>query len=106
MSARQTLPNRRPCETVEFEHDGIRYIASIGRFPSSDAVSEVFMHGGKTGSAAEIAAHDGAITLSLALQFGTPLSAIRHALIKLRDGSAAGPIGKLLDLIDAEQHAR
>jgi hypothetical protein len=65
MSARQTLPNRRPCETVEFDHDGIRYVASIGRFRHSGAISEIFMHGGKTGSAAEIAAHDGAIILAI-----------------------------------------
>jgi hypothetical protein len=102
MTTRQTLPNRRSCETVEFDHGGIRYVASVGRFPNSGAISEIFMHGGKTGSAAEIAAHDGAIILSLALQFGTPISAIRHALMKLHDGTAAGPIGKLLDILDAE----
>ena len=102
MTARQTLPNRRSCETVEFDHDGIRYVASIGRFPYSGAISEIFVHGGKTDSAADVAAHDGAIILSLALQFGTPINAVRHALMKLRNGSAAGPIGKLLDILDAE----
>jgi hypothetical protein len=65
----------------------------------------LFLRAGKTGSSAEIAAHDGAIILSIALQYGVPVNAIRHALLKLPDGSAAGPLGRALDIIEAGVYA-
>jgi ribonucleoside-diphosphate reductase alpha chain len=46
-------------------------------------------------------ARDSAVLLSLALQHGTPLSTIAHALTRNADGSPSGPIGTLVDLIGA-----
>jgi hypothetical protein len=104
MTARRVLPTRRVGRTFEFSHDGLTYIASVSFFENG-GLAELFLRGGKTGSAAEANAHDAAIILSIGLQYGVPLQAIRHALMKLPDGSGAGPIGKCLDLVEAGQYA-
>lgn len=103
MTGRCQLPNRRVARTVEFALDGVLYIASLGFFPSG-GLAEVFLRAGKPGSAVETAAHDAAIILSLALQHGTPVNAIRHALLRLPDGSAAGPLGRVLDIVESEAY--
>jgi hypothetical protein len=46
---------------------------------------------------------DSAIMLSFALQFGADIQAIRRALVQNTDGSASGPIGALLDRIEASK---
>ena len=94
MSERKRRPNRRQLQVYEFEHGGIHYVAHVGE-------DEFFLRGGKVGSAIETAARDLAITASLALQYGTPIAALKHALTKSEDGRGAGPLGKLLDLIEA-----
>jgi hypothetical protein len=40
--------------------------------------------------------------LSLALQYGTPAAAIRAAVTRAADGSPAGIIGRVLDLLEAD----
>jgi hypothetical protein len=44
-------------------------------------------------------AHDAAIVVSIALQYGAPLAEIRHALKRDIRGEAASPIGAALDKI-------
>lgn len=100
MTARESLPNRREHDIIEFEIDGVGYRASVARF-ADGRIAELFLDGGKISSAASTAARDGAIATSLALQHGTPIDVLRRALTRLRDGSAAGPIGKALDIIEA-----
>ena len=99
MSTREQLPNRRQHEIIEFELDGVAYRASAGRFADS-RVAELFLDVGKVGSAVSTAARDGAIAVSIALQHGAPVGTLRHAMSKLDDGSAAGPIGRALDFFD------
>jgi ribonucleoside-diphosphate reductase alpha chain len=41
-----------------------------------------------------------AVAASLALQFGCPADTLRKALLRLTNGSAAGPLGRLLDLAE------
>ena len=97
MSAeRRKLPWRRELTVFEFDHEGVDYVAHVGAL-------EIFLRGGKVGCAIETAARDLAIVTSLALQHGTPLEAIRHALTKCEDGKGAGPLGRLLDLIAEER---
>lgn len=105
MTPRRTLPNRRRHEVLNFEHEGIEYHATVSRFDDG-GIAEIFLDAGKPGSAVAIAAHDLGVTASLAVQFGTPIQAIRKALLKLSDGSGAGPLGRVLDLLDAEHYAR
>jgi len=94
---RRVQPTRRESITIDFRYGELPYTVSFSRFENGD-LAEMFLRGGKTGSSAEVAAHDGAIILSIALQYGVPLQAIQHALLKLHDGRAAGPIGRALEL--------
>jgi hypothetical protein len=99
---RERLPNRRLTETLEFEHGGFRYVASIGRFKGGDRdgqLSEIFIGGPKVGTHVAFAARDSSIVASIALQYGATSEVLRHAIGRNSDGSAAGPLGKLLDLL-------
>lgn len=97
MTTRQPLPNRRPSETFEFDHEGMRYVASVGRFDDG-TLAELFLNAGKVGSAAGTVAHDAAVTFSIARQYNVPMGILRDALAKLADGSPAGPLGRALDI--------
>jgi ribonucleoside-diphosphate reductase alpha chain len=95
---RSRLPERRAHEAFDFEHDGFRYKAGVG-FYGDDRIAEVFLDVNKAGTALQTHARDAAVVLSLLLQHGCPLDVIRHAVTRLPDGTAAGPIGTLLDLL-------
>lgn len=95
---RHRLPDRREHELIDFEHDGFRYVAGIGRF-ADGSLGEVFLNVAKSGTALETHARDAAIVASIALQHGAPLGVIRHALTRNRDGSASGALGALLDML-------
>lgn len=99
---RRRLRNRRQCETFEFRHGQFRFAASLGRFDDG-ALAEVFLVGPKVGTDIAAAASDAAIVASIALQFGAPVETIRHALARNSDGTAAGPLGALLDLLAAKK---
>ncbi len=100
MVTRRTLPNRRTHEVVEFDHGGVRFVAGVGRFLDG-TVAEVFMSAGKPGCQAENSARDAGILASLALQHGATVDDLRHSLVRLNNGAAAGPIGALFDLLEA-----
>jgi hypothetical protein len=95
---RERLPNRRPCETFGFEHAGMKYRASIGRY-GDGRLSEIFISNNKSGSDADAAAKDSAVVCSLALQYGVPVETIRHALLRDGRGQASGPLGAALDYL-------
>src|SRR5438067_10491271 len=105
MRQRQRLPNRRAHEILDFEHAGFRYIAGVGRF-SDGRLAEVFLNVAKTGTALETSARDSAIVASLALQHGVEPETIRHAILRNSDGSAAGPLGALLDMLARRETCR
>ena len=91
---RWQLPHRRSTEAVVFEHEGIRYRASFGRFPSGE-LAEVFLDvPGKFGSTLQQHAETSAILVSLLLQHGVELHVIKHSI--------RGPIAHALSLADAE----
>lgn len=92
---RQILPQRRACETFDFEHDGSCYTATLGRHETG-TIGEVFLNGRRHNNAVM---RDAAIAVSLALQYGTPLETLRKAMTRNGDGAASSPIGKLLDLL-------
>lgn len=98
MNPRRRLPNRRPHEIIEFTLDGVNYVGGVARF-ADGALAELFFHSaGKPGSTAERLAHDAAVAASLALQNGVTADQLRHSLVKLSDGTAAGPLGVILAL--------
>jgi hypothetical protein len=98
MTARERLPDRRASESSTFELAGLRFTATVSRFPDG-RVGEVFLNNHKHGNQSDTNARDGAILLSFALQFGADIDAIRKALCRDSQGHALGPIGQALDLI-------
>jgi hypothetical protein len=95
---REPLPQRRRCETISYRVGNLIYQASIGYYPDSRP-GEIFLDCSKSGTDVQIAARDSAIVASFALQHGVTSESIRSALTRAPDGSAEGPLGVLLDLL-------
>jgi ribonucleoside-diphosphate reductase alpha chain len=98
MHNRQRLPNRRLAETFSFEIAGLKYTATVGRFPDG-TVGEIFLQNHKPGSQTDFNARDSAIAASLALQHGAPLETIRKAILRDSQGRPSTPLGVALDKI-------
>jgi hypothetical protein len=98
MSARERLPNRRPCESLEFEHAGLRFTLCTG-FYRDGRIAEIFLSSHKPGSPIEAIARDAAVTVSISLQHGADLATIRQALTKDANGGPATLLGTALDKI-------
>jgi ribonucleoside-diphosphate reductase alpha chain len=64
-SKRQRLADRRPSETFDLEVGGLRYTATISRFPDG-TVGEIFLQNHKPASQSDSNARDSAIAASLA----------------------------------------
>jgi hypothetical protein len=100
VTARNRLPNRRPAENFELEVEGLRYTATVGRFPDG-TIGELFLNNHKSNCSADSAARDSAIVLSIALQHGADLKTIQRAVCRDSQGRASGPLGAALDIIMA-----
>jgi hypothetical protein len=98
MTARERLPQRRASLTLNLEHAGLYYTITLSRFPDGRP-GEIFVQNHKLSSAADIAARDSGILLSLLFQFGCPVETIAHAITRNSDGSASGVVGAILDKI-------
>jgi hypothetical protein len=85
---RRTLPQRRAAETVNLRFWNQSFSITIGFYPDGTP-GEVFIDGGKTGQDVQSTARDAAVVMSLALQHGTPIEAIRHAVTRNGSGEAA-----------------
>lgn len=101
---RENLPNRRPSDLVTFQHGAFLCTGAVSFFDSLTPArpAEVFLDVGKPGSDAQAAARDAAVVASIALQYGAPFEVIRHALTRLGNGAAAGPLGALFDAVAGE----
>ena len=100
-AGRKRLPNRRGHELLDFEHFGIRYTAGIGRFDDG-SIAEIFLNTAKHGTGLDTSVRDAAISASLLLQHGCPLETLRRALTRNGDGSASGPLARVLDILGAK----
>ena len=97
MSNRRRLPNRRFSQTFNFEVEGQKYVATVSFFDEGN-LAEMFVNSsGKLGSTADINAADGAVAVSLALQYGCPTDVLQKAMKRNADGSPQGPLGAALD---------
>jgi hypothetical protein len=98
MTNRRILPQRRPVETFEIGHGNARdvFIVSVGHFGDATP-AEVFVSGTKAGSGVEAVARDGAVLLSIALQYGVPLDTIKHSITREQDGAPSSIIGAIVD---------
>ena len=74
---------------------------TLGRYLDG-SIGEVFISGAKAGSDVEAVARDGAVLLSIALQFGVPLEIIRHAITREQDGTPSTIIGAVIDRLSHE----
>ncbi len=93
MAERERLPDRRQAEIVDFQHEGRRWTAAIGRFVDG-RLAEIFINGPKDAPIVAVA-QESAIVASLALQNGCTFETLRHAL----DGRDVGPLAAALALV-------
>ncbi len=96
---RERLPDRRPNETVTFDHDGTSYALTIG-FYLDGRPGEAFTGNAKVGSGVEAVLDDAAILISLLLQNGVEPAALAKTVGRLEDGKEpASVIGAIVDLL-------
>src|SRR6476620_5379220 len=93
---RRILPQRRASETFDLRFWSQNFTITVGRYPDG-MIGEVFIDGGKTGQDIQSTARDAAVVLSLALQHGTPIETIRHAVTRSDSGEAASILGAIVD---------
>src|SRR6476620_2749789 len=93
---RQTLPQRRAAETSHLRFWNQSFTVTICFYPDG-TLGEVFIDGGKSGQDIQSTARDAAVVLSLALQHGTPIETIRHAVTRSDSGEAASILGAIVD---------
>jgi hypothetical protein len=96
MTGRLRLPDRRPSETFDLEHAGMRFTVTISQ-DHRRVVREAFICNHKRGNASDIAARDCGILISLLLQHGCPIQTIARAISRNSDGSASGIAGAVVD---------
>ena len=98
MTERATLPQRRSAETFDMRHGAKRTVfqVTLGRYPDG-RIGEVFISGAKAGSELDAVARDGAVLLSIALQFGASLEVMRHAMTREGDGAPSTILGAVVD---------
>ncbi len=92
MTARSPLADRRPAETFQLELNGLTYTVTVGRFDDG-SLAEVFISNHKRGNAADVAARDGGILLSLCFQHGVAIDVIKHAV------TPGGLVAAVLDAV-------
>jgi hypothetical protein len=94
---RQRLPNRRPAETVELEHNGSRFTETIGFYPDGRP-GEVFTHGIRSGSNLDALLADACVVVSCLIQHGVELREIASSMGRLGNSEPASIIGAVIDL--------
>ena len=94
---RARLPNRRVCETHEFERDGLNYTVSYGRAYDGGPIRELFINAGKSGANIESLMCDASTAISVALQHNATPEELAHSITRNPDGTPASPIGQILD---------
>jgi hypothetical protein len=98
MTERRALSFRRRCETFEIAFGGLTraHTVTVG-FYEDGGIGEIFINGGKSGEQVEAIARDGAVVLSLALQYGVPLASIASAITRDERGAPSSIVGAVID---------
>lgn len=104
MTHRRVLPQRRSCETFDLAFGGLSrcHTITLGYYDDG-TIGEVFINGGKSGEQVEAIAHDGAVLLSLALQYGADLANIQSAIKRDGQGQPTSIIGAVVDRLNEEK---
>lgn len=102
--SREVLPSRRESETLTFNYaldvgfTPHKFTATVSRYHDG-RIAELFLNCTKVGTAVDNSARDAAVAVSIALQHGVPVDVMRNAMGRHPNGSAASPIGALLDIL-------
>src|SRR5215475_6787585 len=97
---RRRPANRRAHETIAIEHEGQHYKIGLGRDVVRvergrlGGIVEVFLNAQQVNSQGDVLASDGAILMSMLLQYGCPPADIFHAMKRNPDGSPSSPLGR------------
>ena len=104
MTTRQSLPDRRPNETMTVTHEGNCYAVTLGFDPATGEAREIFTHGAKVGSAMDAILADICTILSILLQHGVKPSSFVGSMGRLGDGTTpASIIGIIADVLVGER---
>lgn len=100
---RRKLPDRRPDDVIDMG----RYSLSVGFYPDTGEIGEVFASSPHRGTEYEHIITDACTIISIAMQYGVPVSALCRSVGRIpayRLGKlteiAASPLGEILDKID------
>jgi hypothetical protein len=93
---RETLPNRRKAETVNFSFRELPYTASLGLYKDGRP-AELFLNCVKSTTASDHDARDAAILISFALQHGATVEELAEAMARDANGAPQGIAGAALD---------
>lgn len=104
MPARRALPARRRCENFAIGHGGLAkaYQVTVGYYEDG-RLGEVFINGGKSGEAVESIARDGAVLMSIALQYGATIETLAKAITRDTAGRPQTIVGVVLDRLLNDQ---
>jgi hypothetical protein len=94
------LPDRRAAETIQIEHNGTRFILTIGFYPDGRP-GEVFTHGIRTGSSLDALLADACVVVSCLIQHGVVPRDLAASMGRLGSTEPASIIGAVVDLVAA-----
>ena len=97
---RSRLPQRRPAQTIEIEHGGLRFAVTVGFYPDGRP-GEVFTHGAKTGSTIDGLLDDACVLVSLLIQHGLEPPELAKSMGRLGNEQPASVIGAVVDIAAA-----
>ena len=95
---RRVLSQRRASETFDLRFWNQKFTVSVGHYPDG-TICEEFIDDAKSGQDIQSIARDAAVVISLALQHGTPLEALQHAVTRNGSGEAASILGATVDCL-------
>ena len=98
MTMRRALPQRRRSENFDMEFGGFskRYNITVGYYDDG-GIGEVFINHPVSGLQSEAIARDGAVAVSLALQYGVPLETLQHAVTRNDRNEPTSIVGAVVD---------
>lgn len=97
-NVRRALSSRRASQSFSLDWGGYRraFEVTCGYYDDG-TLGEIFINGGKSGEQVEGVARDGAVLLSIALQYGTHLDVLKNAITRDVNGAPQSIIGAVLD---------
>lgn len=105
---REKLPERRRSETLKFQHMNPDtgyplhdFLATVGYY-ADGRPGEIFLDWKDSSAFLANLARDAALILSIAIQYGAPISVLQEAVSRTENGLPHTVIGTALDLLAGE----